>query len=268
MATGDLTSLVNVKAWLSPPLATTADDGLLARLITAASRMILGYLQRPTLLAQSYNEIYDGNGNTVMTLRQWPVTSIAALSVDGTAIMPSSPVPTGNGYLLEPWDGLSAGKPQTLALIGYAFNPNRQNVAVTYTAGYLVPGEIQTIPALAPYTLTTLRSWAADNGVSYVNGVALTSVVANPAQGQYSVIAGTYSFNTADTGRAVTIAYSYLPGDIEQACIELVALRYKERDRIGQISKSLSGETVSFAQKDMSDDIKTALQPYRRIAPQ
>ncbi len=268
MAAGDLTTLANVKGWFSPPLATTADDGLLARLITAASRLILNYLQRATLLSQSYTDTYDGSGGRVMVLRRWPVTAIGALAIDGLAIQVSNPAPTASGYLLEPWDGQSAGKPQKLSLAGFSFNQNLANVAVTYTAGYLVQGEAQTVPAIpGPYSLATLRSWAADVGVAYVGGAALTAVAANPGQGQYSVSAGLYSFNAADAGKPVAIAYSYLPGDIEQACLELVALRYKERERIGHVSKSLAGETVSFTQKDMSDDIKLALQPYRLVAP-
>ncbi len=62
-----------------------------------------------------------------------------------------------------------------------------------------------------------------------------------------------------------TAGYAATPPEVEQACIELIALRYKERDRIGHVSKSLAGETVSFSQKDMSDDIKAVLSLYRRV---
>ena len=70
----------------------------------------------------------------------------------------------------------------------------------------------------------------------------------------------------------VVITYSAgfaeTPPDIAQACIELVALRYRERTRIGEISKSVgSGETVTYAQKDMSLPITTLLQQYRLITP-
>jgi len=62
--------------------------------------------------------------------------------------------------------------------------------------------------------------------------------------------------------------YAVIPPDIAQACIELVALRYRERTRIGEISKSVgAGETVTYAQKDMSLPIATLLQQYRLITP-
>lgn len=65
-----------------------------------------------------------------------------------------------------------------------------------------------------------------------------------------------------------TAGYTEVPPDIAQACIELVGQRYRERVRIGEVSKALmSGETVAFSQKDMSDDVKTLLAQYRAVAP-
>jgi hypothetical protein len=65
-----------------------------------------------------------------------------------------------------------------------------------------------------------------------------------------------------------TAGYASVPPDIGQACIELVAQRYRERTRIGEASKALmSGETVAFSQKDMSDDVRTLLAEYRAVAP-
>jgi hypothetical protein len=65
-----------------------------------------------------------------------------------------------------------------------------------------------------------------------------------------------------------TAGYASIPPDVAQACIELVCQRYRERSRIGEMSKALmSGETVTFSQKDMSDDVKTLLAQYRAVAP-
>jgi hypothetical protein len=61
-----------------------------------------------------------------------------------------------------------------------------------------------------------------------------------------------------------TAGYTSTPPEIAQACIELVALRYRERMRIGEVSKSLGGgETVTYARNDMSAPIATILQQYR-----
>ena len=65
-----------------------------------------------------------------------------------------------------------------------------------------------------------------------------------------------------------TAGYVVPPADLSQACIELVALRYRERGRIGEVAKAIGGgQTVSYSQKDMSDWIKSLIQQYRRVAP-
>jgi len=65
-----------------------------------------------------------------------------------------------------------------------------------------------------------------------------------------------------------TAGYASVPPDIAQACIALVCQRYRERTRIGEVSKALmSGETVTYSQKDMSDDVTTLLTQYRAVAP-
>jgi hypothetical protein len=60
--------------------------------------------------------------------------------------------------------------------------------------------------------------------------------------------------------------FDEVPGSVAQACIELVSLRHKERDRIGIVSKGIAGETVSFTQKDFTNSVRTALDEFRRVA--
>jgi hypothetical protein len=49
-----------------------------------------------------------------------------------------------------------------------------------------------------------------DYGVFYATtGVQLSPVASAPAQGQYSVASGVYTFNTADNGAAILVYYSY-----------------------------------------------------------
>ncbi len=64
-----------------------------------------------------------------------------------------------------------------------------------------------------------------------------------------------------------TAGFATTPLDLEQAVCEVIALRYFERGRIGQNSKSIAGETVSFNVKDMPASTLTVLQNYRRVAP-
>lgn len=58
-----------------------------------------------------------------------------------------------------------------------------------------------------------------------------------------------------------------IPADVTQACIEMIAMRYREKDRIGLSSKGLAGETTAYSQKDMADSTRHILNQYRRVAP-
>ena len=182
MAAGDLTTLDNVKGWLSPPLTTTDDDGLLTGLITAASQFIQTWLNR-RIASQAYAETRDGDGGQKLAFGNVPVTAVSSVTIDGDAV-PAAPDSASLGYVFSP---------TMLYLQGRHFTPGFQNIELTYTAGY-----------------------------------------------------------------AAT------PPELAQACIELVCLRYKERDRIGQVSKNLAGEIVAFSQKDMPPDVQTLLNQYRR----
>jgi len=62
-----------------------------------------------------------------------------------------------------------------------------------------------------------------------------------------------------------TAGYAAIPYEVEQACLETIALRYKEIERIGVRSKSLAGETVSYIVNELSPSAMAQLQPYRRI---
>jgi len=48
----------------------------------------------------------------------------------------------------------------------------------------------------------------------------------------------------------------------------MVGERYRYKNRISEVSKSLGGqETMALSQKDMPDFIRTLLQPYKRVIP-
>jgi uncharacterized phiE125 gp8 family phage protein len=181
MASGDLVSLANVKSWLA--ITATTDDTLLTRLVTAVSQFIQTWINRD-LASQAYSEIRNGHGGTVMSFRDFPVTAVSSVVIDGNSI-PLAPDTVSLGYRFTE---------TSLILQGYVFTRGAANVQISYTAGY-----------------------------------------------------------------------ASIPTEIEQACIELVSLRYRERDRIGHASKSLAGETVQFIVKDMPDSVRTILQNYKKV---
>lgn len=276
MTASDLAALADVKTWLSGSSGIgSTDDALIARLITDVSGAISAYLGRPSLIPRAFTEQLDGNGKTRLYLQHYPVLQLSSLAIDNVSVpaapLPAAGAPHTRGYLLEPWNGLPPGRPQALDLFELVFRNGRQNVVVSYSAGYAVQGEAASVPAApGPYTVTAVAPfgpWANDAGVAYANGAALAAVAGSPAAGQYNVSAGIYTFAAADAGAALLLSYGFVPAAINNACIEWVAERYRYRTRVGQSAQTVQGQmTASYSLKDMPDFVRASLDPYRRVA--
>ena len=247
----DLTSLADCKAWLG--LTSTGDDVVLASLITAISAAVLADIGR-TVLPRVVADTRGGN-RTSLPLRQWPVTSVLSVTVDGIALT-AAPMPGVAGWWIDPPDAVPPGSMQRLHSIEGCFPRGHGNIAVTYRAGYEMLGEAAVVPAIAPYVVTAqapFGAWCLDTGVL-------------GAQGPYTVAAGTYTFTAASAGAAIALSYGYVPADLARACLDWVADRYAARSRIGVSAKTLGGqETASFVVKAMPDVVNRLLQPYRRV---
>ena len=61
--------------------------------------------------------------------------------------------------------------------------------------------------------------------------------------------------------------YQNIPSEIEQVTIDLISLKYKQRERIGLLSVHMGTETTSYVKSDLTDDTKRLLQQYQRVAP-
>ena len=290
-----LTSLSNARLYCyQTGDQVTADDTLLRLLINQISGAILSNLQRPGIFKTAFTETRDGGGNAVMTLRNYPVLSVSSVTVatvtqgyypsnygqsfsGGTQSVPAASAFGNSGFSFDPWDGTAAGQPSKLTLNGYTFLRGRNNVQIVYTAGYGVQNEQYTVVSSASsgiqkYTaLQPLGTWGQDDGVFYSSGTQLTALTSSQSpssSGQYLVTNGQYQFSTADAGQALLINYSYIPTDLEQACIQWVAERYAYRSRIGQKSKSVGGqETSAYDLKAIPDFVDVLINPFRIWLP-
>lgn len=266
MARGDLVSLSALKAHLG--VQSSADDILLSSMISQISRAICTWLNRAFLWPRDVTDIFDGNGRNRIQLRNWPVVSVASVSIDGQSI-PQSSDGRSFGWLLEPGDDEPPGAMQFVMLRGGVFARGWQNVAIAYRAGYQISNEAHTAPASAPKIAVAqpYGPFAVDCGVTYASGVALAPVAANPAHGQYVVDSfGDYTFATADAGAQVLISYGYVPNDLASCALEWAADRYRHRDRIGMVSKSLGGqETAAYRITAMPDFVQQSLRSFGRI---
>lgn len=147
MATGDLCVLADVKAFLNIT-NSTADDAILARLITATSSRIAQYIQR-TIGTGTITQTLNGSGTNQIFLGRWPLTAITSLTVN-SAIVPLS-INGSAGYIAQIWDGSSIPIPEPVVSLtgGYGiysarsygpgagtFTKGNSNVSIVYTAGF------------------------------------------------------------------------------------------------------------------------------------
>ena len=184
MATGDLTSVDAVKAYLGVDADAVYDDTVIGSLVTACSLYVQTWMNRQ-ILSALYDDIRDGNGKHFMLLQEFPVTDVLSVNINGRDI------PKSNG-LTEPGFFLS-GRVIYLRH-GLTFERGTGNINISYRAGF-------------------------------------------------------------DT----------CPVDLAQAVVEMVALRYRERDRIGHASKTLGGETVAFTITDFPVQVRTILNNYKQV---
>lgn len=275
MNANDLTFLAAVKAWAG--VTSSTDDTKLAALVTAVSRAMLTQSNRPSFGLRTIATRLDGLGRSRILLPEWPVISIASLSIGGTAVpaavTPSQSNPFPTGYLLSVWDGIPPGGMQFIDLFGYCAPIGPQSLLVSLVLGYIVQNEASTIAATTiPALAQPYGPWSGDAGVTLANGMALTKVTVAPAASQYQVTqdpstgAAVYAFNAADNGKAILVSYSYIPADVYQAATEWAAERYKYADRIGMRSKSLGGqESVSFDISAVPKFVSAVLDQYKSV---
>lgn len=125
-----LATLAQLKEYLA--VTDTTDDALLTRLLDVCATSIEKWCSR-TFAPADYSLTLDGNGRTRIVVDQWPIVSIASLTIDGNTI-PASTGPKVNGYTFSGY---------RIDLRGYQFEVGAQNVEVSFRAGYTtVPSDV------------------------------------------------------------------------------------------------------------------------------
>lgn len=149
----DLTTLGVVKSWAG--VLTPGDDVPIQDAITAFSAYVLHLTDRgpadgsipahsPFVEVVTYDELYDGNGNDTLPLRNWPIASITSVNDSGLIVQPSTSLQTP-GWVVD-----QSKKFLVLRLGGSAYAGLRrgtwarktgwslgtQNIEIVYTAGF------------------------------------------------------------------------------------------------------------------------------------
>jgi len=117
------------------------------------------------------------------------------------------------------------------------------NYPVLAVSSVVVDG--QTIPAS---TGPTIPGWVLSNDQVVLRSYTFTRDLANV------VISYTAGFTT-------------VPPDLEQACLELAAMRWKERERIGHSAITMGGQQTNFITSDMPASVKTILNQWKKVVP-
>lgn len=106
-----------------------------------------------------------------------------------------------------------------------------------------------------------------------VNGVSIPKASSVTESGyrwsDTAIILNGYKFARGDANVEITYTagYSPIPADLARTCVDMVAIHYREKDRVGVASKSLAGETISYSLVDMPQQVKTILNQYRKTCP-
>jgi len=136
-----MADLITVARAAMVPALTGIDAAYLAVLVSAASNMAIKYCKREFLTATFTDEEYDGDGTTVLTLRQFPITALTNVKTvedDGTTS-------TCLGAEFRINRELGEIKPAPDCDCDYCYFPRGyQNIKVTYVAGAAtVPEDVQ-----------------------------------------------------------------------------------------------------------------------------
>jgi hypothetical protein len=146
MAAGDFVVLNDLKRWLGLEIGNTKEDDILSALITNLTAAMLNKINRAALLTATYTETRSGNGSSHLALKNFPVTAISSLTVNGVAVL-ASPDGIQAGYVFDIYQvsliGSYFGWPPPGNNFGANFNSGTNNVVVVYTAGYAtIPLEV------------------------------------------------------------------------------------------------------------------------------
>lgn len=270
----DLTTVASAADYITPCLlgtALTKAGPTLARFITGVSNEMQRYMSR-NLPAIPRIEIRNGQGiNSIRTL-VYPILSVSSVGlsyVGGQAGLSYVPAANGNnaGFTFDSWFiNLQPG------WFGRGFPVGKQNVTLSYLGGFLTPGMLamQTLPAWAAGTTVTLGSMIQVAGFYYRCTTAGTtgSVTPtwNPVKNSITLDNGV-AWIAQGLVPAISPLASYIPEDLELACLQQVALLYKNQTRVGDTSTGVGAERTNYYLKDMASTTKLMLDLHREKFP-
>lgn len=280
-----LTSLSNLKSWLG--ITASTDDAVLEKAIDRATARIESYVGR-LIKSRSYSEWRSGAGVDTIRLNQWPVSQITNVWTGNKAAIV---IGATSGYLRA---SVSVNQEtETPALVTTTTTTAGVSSAVTHdfatlkTTADLVTSGILTVPGFTASLTTDLRSvqlrpragadavlasvtlYAADTASEYTYDYDTGRLSIDPSWwAQWPMDRGVMPDAVKSVLIEYTAGYATVPDDIEQACIEVAAMMYRDRRRdSGLASESLGDYSYTRATRAEVDAVMAGLlSDWREIA--
>lgn len=155
--------------------ARTGNDTRIQELIDQASNMFETQTGRKIEQA-TYNESVDGNGLTRMIINQFPIISVASLSIKESSTLTHVLVIVDDLVIYKPQGWVEINIDSTLVSV---FSKGQQNITIQYDAGYVIaPDDIKM--AISQLTATGFRRIDRQQGVHTSKAFQGGSVVFRP----------------------------------------------------------------------------------------
>lgn len=147
-------TLLETKAWLSVPTATTTKDDQIIRHINTACARVESYIQSP-VLSREFVEYFDGNNSNVIVPSHYPVESIDEIVINLSGEFETSDPLNTEAYALRHIPSLAIEEgvigldvvlrdTSSVDVIGRIVPASSvQSIRITYTAGR---GDADTMP--------------------------------------------------------------------------------------------------------------------------
>jgi hypothetical protein len=255
-----LTTLRRVKVEMGLSLTDTSLDELLGALIDEASQAIESYCGRAFARAV-VTETLSGTGRMRLMVSRTPVAAVSAVVYNDSTISSSEyAVEDGAAGFLYRDDGWYWTVSQDASDLVPRYVPSlaTNEYAVTYTGGYLLPGDNLSLATLSITSSTDCVKDSASGMPLLVAGDRVTTAGWNNATNNRTmtvlsrtaakvVVNSTVLVDEASTDQPRTLTVRNLPADVERACVETVKAWYLGRLRDPRVTaKSVGDLSLSF----------------------
>lgn len=268
----DLTTLLDLKNYISPDLAqTTKSDSILTKIITAVSSGIDRVLCRDLAVALR-SEVRNGQGLQKIRTLVYPILSVSSVVIkpengsQGTTITPNT-----NGST----PSLTFDKWFITLLSGYfcnVFPCGAQNVTLNYTAGFITPGQLQVL---------ALPAWVANGVVTQnqqvqVGGFYYQAINSGTSGGSVATWGQIRNQTTNDNGilwlclgaiPSLPVNADFAPTNLQQACLQQSALLFKNRTRVGDTGSGVGPDRINYFLKDAHPSTVEMVMRHKEVFP-